>query len=108
MVCRGHDTRVSYQPFGNRGRLQSLEGEADGGVAGDLDLEAFAEPTEIPIRFEAFFTHEPVDRRRDHRLAVSEGLPAKPSRGHGPRGDRKRFVVDVRGRHGDLLNSPDV
>ena len=62
-------------------RLQSFEGEAHGGVAGDLDLEAFAAPTEIPVRFQVLLAHQPVDRRRDDRLAVERG----PASGTGVR-----------------------
>src|SRR3984893_6283052 len=98
MVGGGHNARILQQPFCDRLRLQSLEGEAHGGIAGDLDLEAFAAPTEIPRRFEVFLAHQPVDRRRDDRLAVDEGLPAETARGHSARGDWERGGAGAGGR----------
>jgi len=83
MVCRCHDARILHQPFGDRLGLQSLEGEADGGVAGDLDLEPLAAPTEIPGWFEVLFTMSQLT------AAVMTGSPS--TRPASETGARPRF-----------------
>ena len=48
VVGGGDDARVLHQPFSDRLRLQALEREAHGGVAGDLDFEPLADHPRNP------------------------------------------------------------
>ena len=104
----GHDAGIADEARLDRLGVQLLEGGEAAGIAGDLDLEALAVGPEGPGRVEVLLPHQPVDRGRDHRLAVDRGLPGEPLRRHRPRLDRADGRVDGRGGHRHLVGGPQL